>query len=114
MFDVEDRKLESVEEELEDEVVIEIKPSKFICGILGVASFLFVLSGIYLNSLYVPEDRVFDSSNLFSNNSVIVDSSTAESICCGLEDEFDMSVDDDALQTIKTVQDLVEYIEAHK
>ena len=31
-----------------------------------------------------------------------------------LEDEFDMSVDDDALQTIKTVQDLVEYIEAHK
>ena len=31
-----------------------------------------------------------------------------------LEDEFDISVDDDALQTIKTVQDLVEYIEAHK
>ena len=93
MFDVEDRELEPVEEELEDEVVIEIKPSKFICGILGVASFLCVLSGIYLNSLYVPEDRVFDSSNLFSNNSVIVDSSTAESICCSLEDEFDIELD---------------------
>ena len=93
MFDVEDRELEPVEEELEDEVVIEIKPSKFICGILGIASFLFVLSGIYLNSLYVPEDRVFDSSNLFSNNSVIVDSSTAESICCSLEDEFDIELD---------------------
>ena len=93
MFDVENKELEPVEEELEDEVVIEIKPSKFICGILGIASFLFVLSGIYLNSLYVPEDRVFDSSNLFSNNSVIVDSSTAESICCSLEDEFDIELD---------------------
>jgi acyl carrier protein len=42
------------------------------------------------------------------------DSLDAVEVIMALEDEFDMSVDDDALQTIKTVQDLVEYIEAHK
>ena len=42
------------------------------------------------------------------------DSLDAVEVIMALEDEFDMSVDDDALQTIKTVQDLVEYIEVHK
>ena len=42
------------------------------------------------------------------------DSLDAVEVIMALEDEFDISVDDDALQTIKTVQDLVEYIEAHK
>ena len=42
------------------------------------------------------------------------DSLDAVEVIMALEDEFDMSVDDDALQTIKTVQDLVEYIETHK
>ena len=42
------------------------------------------------------------------------DSLDAVEVIMALEDEFDISVDDDALQTIKTVQDLVEYMEAHK
>ncbi len=42
------------------------------------------------------------------------DSLDAVEVVMALEDEFDLSVDDDALQTIKTVQDLVNYIEAHK
>ena len=42
------------------------------------------------------------------------DSLDAVEVIMALEDEFDMSVDDDALQTIKTVADLVNYIEAHK
>ena len=92
MFNIKNRELEPIED-LDEEVVIEIKPSKFLCGILGVAAFISILSGIYLNSLYVPEDRVFDTANLFSDNSLVIDSSTAESICCELENEFDIELD---------------------
>lgn len=42
------------------------------------------------------------------------DSLDAVEVIMALEEEFDLTVDDDAIQTIKTVQDLVDYIEAHK
>ena len=42
------------------------------------------------------------------------DSLDAVEVIMALEEEFDLSVEDDALQTIKTVADLVNYIESHK
>ena len=42
------------------------------------------------------------------------DSLDAVEVIMALEEEFDLTVDDDAIQTIKTVQYLVDYIEAHK
>ena len=42
------------------------------------------------------------------------DSLDVYQIIMALEEEFDLTVDDDAIQTINTVQDLVDYIEAHK
>jgi len=42
------------------------------------------------------------------------DSLDAVEIVMALEDEFGISIDDDATQTIKTVGDLVNYIDSHK
>ena len=42
------------------------------------------------------------------------DSLDAVEIMFSLEEEFGMEIDDDSAQTIKTVGDLVKYIESHK
>lgn len=42
------------------------------------------------------------------------DSLDAVEIMFALEEEFEIEIDDDAAQTIKTVGDLVTYIENHK
>lgn len=42
------------------------------------------------------------------------DSIDAVEVIMSLEDEFNMSIDDDAAQDIKSVQDLVDYIEKNQ
>ena len=42
------------------------------------------------------------------------DSLDAVELIMALEDEFDMEMEDDAAQSIKSVGDLVNYIESHK
>lgn len=42
------------------------------------------------------------------------DSLDAVELIMALEDEFDMEIEDDAAQNIKSIGDLVNYIEAHK
>ncbi|MBQ8292607.1 MAG: acyl carrier protein [Bacilli bacterium] len=42
------------------------------------------------------------------------DSLDAVELIMALEDEFDMEIEDDAAQSIKSVGDLVKYIEEHK
>ena len=67
---------------------------------------------IILRELNIDPSKVTPEAHL--EKDLGADSLDAVEVIMALEDEFDMSVDDDALQTIKTVQDLVEYIEAHK
>ena len=85
--------IDNLDDKISDEIVIEIKPSKFLNVVLGLASTLCILSAIYINSLYIPRERSFDNDNLFCDNSLIIDSSAVESICVDLENEFDIDLD---------------------
>ena len=70
------------------------------------------IRGIIAEKLGIDEEEITMESAFIED--LNADSLDIVELIMALEDEFDMSVDDDALQTIKTVQDLVEYIEAHK
>jgi len=67
---------------------------------------------IIVNELKVEAAKVTLEANLHED--LGADSIDAVEVIMSLEDEFGISIDDDAAQNIKTVQDLVNYIESNK
>lgn len=64
-----------------------------------------------LQQLPVSEDKVTMDARLIED--LGADSANLMMLIMDLEGEYDMTVEDDALTTIKTVGDIVTYIEAH-
>ncbi len=67
---------------------------------------------IIVNELNVDPEKVTLEASL--KDDLGADSIDAVEVIMSLEDEFDISIDDDAAQNIKTVQDLVNYIEKNQ
>ena len=67
---------------------------------------------IIVNELSVEADKVTPEANL--KEDLGADSIDAVEVIMSLEDEFNVTISDDAAQNIKTVQDLVNYIEAEQ
>ena len=65
-----------------------------------------------LMQLPVGEDRITADARLIED--LGADSANLMMLIMDLETEYDMTVEDEALTTIKTVGDIVAYIEAHK
>ena len=59
----------------------------------------------------VPKDRVVGSANLVED--LEIDSLDHIELTMELEDEFDLSIADDAAEQWKTVDDVVKYMEGH-
>lgn len=64
---------------------------------------------IIVDELGVDEEEIKLESNL--NDDLGADSLDAVELIMALEDEFDMTIDDDVAQNIKTVADIVKLIE---
>lgn len=67
---------------------------------------------IIVNELNVDPEKVTLEASL--KDDLGADSIDSVEVIMSLEDEFDISIDDDAAQNIKTVQDLVNYIEKNQ
>ena len=65
-----------------------------------------------LMQLPVSEDKVVAEAKLIDD--LGADSANLMMLIMDLEAEYDMTVEDEALGTIKTVGDIVAYIEVHK
>lgn len=65
---------------------------------------------IIVNELKVDAAKVTPEASL--KEDLGADSIDAVEVIMSLEDEFNISISDDAAQNIKTVQDLVDYIES--
>ena len=65
-----------------------------------------------LMQLPVGEDKITPDARLIEDLSA--DSANLMMLIMDLETEYDMTVEDEALTTIKTVGDVVSYIEARK
>ena len=64
-----------------------------------------------LQQLPVSEDKITMEAKLIDD--LGADSANLMMLIMDLEGEYNMTVEDDALATIKTVGDIVSYIEAH-
>ena len=64
-----------------------------------------------LQQLSVSEDKITLEAKLIDD--LGADSANLMMLIMDLEGEYNMTVEDDALTTIKTVGDIVSYIEAH-
>ena len=64
-----------------------------------------------LQQLPVSEDKITLEARLIDD--LGADSANLMMLIMDLEGEYNMTVEDDALTTIKTVGDIVSYIEAH-
>lgn len=67
---------------------------------------------IILDQINVPKEKVTMDANLVDD--LGADSLDAVELMMNLEDEFGIQVDEDAAQNMKTVGDIVKYIEANK
>lgn len=67
---------------------------------------------LILMQLPVSEDRVTPDAALVDD--LGADSANLMMLIMDLENEYDMTVEDDALASIRTVNDIVKYIEANK
>lgn len=67
---------------------------------------------IIVDSLNCDEDQVTLEANL--KDDLEADSLDAVELIMAVEEEFDLEIPDDAATSIKTVKDIVDYIEAHK
>ena len=65
-----------------------------------------------LMQLPVGEDKITADAKLIDD--LGADSANLMMLIMDLETEYDMTVEDEALTSIKTVGDIVAYIEAHK
>lgn len=64
------------------------------------------------NQLSVPADKLSEETNIAEE--LGADSLDLVEILMSLEDEFGISIPDEAIPTIKTIKDLVEFIDTHK
>lgn len=67
---------------------------------------------IIVSTLKVDSSKVTPEASL--EHDLGADSLDAVEVVMALEDEFDIEIADDAAQSIKTVQDIVSYIESLK
>lgn len=67
------------------------------------------VKSVIVKELKVEESKVVLEANLADD--LGADSLDAVEVIMSLEDEFNISIDDEATQNIKTVKDLVDYIE---
>ena len=67
---------------------------------------------IIANQLSVPADKLTDTTNIAEE--LGADSLDLVEILMSLEDEFGISIPDEAIPTIKTIKDMVEFIDSHK
>lgn len=67
---------------------------------------------IILDQINVPKEKVTMDANLVDD--LGADSLDAVELMMNLEDEFGIQVDEDAAQNMKTVGDIVKYIEVNK
>ena len=65
-----------------------------------------------LQQLPVSEDKITLEARMIED--LGADSANLMMLIMDLETEFDLTVEDDALANIKTIGDIVNYIEAHK
>jgi len=65
-----------------------------------------------LMQLPVSEDKITMEARMIED--LGADSANLMMLIMDLETEFDLTVEDDALANIKTIGDIVNYIEAHK
>ena len=65
-----------------------------------------------LQQLPVSEDKITLEARMIED--LGADSANLMMLIMDLETEFDLTVEDEALTTIKTIGDIVNYIEAHK
>ena len=68
--------------------------------------------GILMEQLDVEEDAVTMEANIVDD--LKADSLDLVDLLMALEDEFDVEVPDEEVENIKTVRDLVRYVEAHQ
>lgn len=67
---------------------------------------------IISEQLSVPVEKIANETNIAEE--LGADSLDLVEILMSLEDEFSVSIPDEAIPNIKTISDLVEFIEAHK
>ena len=67
---------------------------------------------IIANQLSVSADKIKEETNIAEE--LGADSLDLVEILMSLEDEFGISIPDEAIPTIKTIKDIVEFIETHK
>lgn len=70
------------------------------------------LKKMIVRQLKVPESAVTLEARL--QEDLKADSANVMMLIMDIEQDFDVTVDDDAIATVKTVGDLVKYIEAKK
>lgn len=74
-------------------------------------SVLEKIKSIIAEELGVEQDTIESSSNL--TDDLGADSLDAVELIMAIEEEFDIEIDDTAATKIKTVQDIVDYLEKH-
>jgi acyl carrier protein len=67
---------------------------------------------VIVDTLSCEADKVTMEANIFDD--LGADSLDAVELNLALEEKFDIAIDEDAMAEIKTVGDIVEYLEAHK
>ncbi len=67
---------------------------------------------IIVDELNVSPEKITLEANL--SEDLGADSLDAVEVIMDLEDKYGITIDDDTAKNIKTVKDLVDYIEAHK
>jgi acyl carrier protein len=67
---------------------------------------------VIVDTLSCEADKVTLEANLFDD--LGADSLDAVELNLALEEKFDIAIDEEAMAQIKTVGDIVEYLEAHK
>lgn len=67
---------------------------------------------LVLVQLPISEDKITMEAKVIED--LGADSANLMMLIMDLETEFDLTVEDEALTTIKTIGDIVNYIEAHK
>ena len=70
------------------------------------------VKAIIVDKLGVEESEVTDTANF--TNDLGADSLDAVELSLALEEKTGIAIDQDAMADIKTVADVVEYLEAHK
>ena len=69
------------------------------------------VKNIILDQINVPEDKITLDANFVDD--LGADSLDAVELIMSIEDEFEISVPEDDAKEMKTVGDIVKYIEAH-